>query len=152
MLGGRRKPHHSISSQWSLVHCDHRNAITTPNDNVAVSVCLSGRTTGQTTGHSPMPSHHYHGLTAAVKTTFEQVERREACGDVLLETWGDGTSHQELRITLFLLLPRLEQHNDGHAKDNEMPGLQEFEKGGQRTRGYEIFSSIEADMMILFSA
>jgi hypothetical protein len=70
---------------------------------------------------------------AGVKTTFQQVEKRQARGDVPLETWNDRTPHQELRVTLHLLLSRLEQFNGDHAKREEMSGLQELEKRGERT-------------------
>jgi hypothetical protein len=70
---------------------------------------------------------------AGVKTTIEQVGKRQARDDVLLETWDHGTPHQELRVNLHLVLLRLEQLNGDHAKNEEMSGLQELEKTGKRT-------------------
>jgi hypothetical protein len=70
---------------------------------------------------------------AGVNTTVEQVGKRQAPGDMFLEKWDDGTPHQELRVTLHLLLPRLEQLNCDHAKNEEMSGLQELEKTSKRT-------------------
>lgn len=120
------------------MHCDHRNATTTLNDNVAVSVCLDGRTTGkllvvqmaQLT--EPCPR-------AGVKTTVEQAEKRQARGDVLLEPREDGTLYQELRDTVRVLLSRLQQFTGDHAQCAEMSGLQEVEKRCKRPSCPEMF-------------
>jgi len=74
---------------------------------------------------------------AGVKTTVEQVGKRQARGDVLLETWDDGTAHQEFRVTIHLLSLRLEQLNCDHAKNEEMSGLQELKKTGKHTSCYK---------------
>jgi hypothetical protein len=117
---------HYIVAVESLVQCE-RTATTTPNDVVAVSVCLNVRITGKLLVIQMAES------TLIVPSCKTADERGDDDEHAAMRSSKHGTPLQELRVALHLLLPRLEHQNCYHAKREEMSGLQEIEGSGKRT-------------------